>query len=44
MGLGNKGSLLIYDKYIYPISMVLDNLGFRYFFGKNILVAARKSD
>jgi SAM-dependent methyltransferase len=43
-GLGNKGSLLIYDKYIYLISMVLDNLGLRYFFGKNILVVARKID
>ena len=40
--LGNKGSLLIYDKYIYPISKILDGLGLRYFFGKNILVAARR--
>ena len=42
--LGNKGSLLIYDKYIYPISKILDGLGLRYFFGKNILVAARRRD
>ena len=42
--LGNKGSLLIYDKYIYPISKILDALGLRYFFGKNILVAARRRD
>ena len=42
--LGGKASLLIYDKLIYPISEVLDALGLRYFFGKNILVAARKRD
>ena len=42
--LGNKRSLLIYDKYIYPISKILDGLGLRYFFGKNILVAARRRD
>ena len=40
--LGDKRSLLIYDKYIYPISSILDTLGLRYFFGKNILVVARK--
>ena len=39
-----EGSLLIYDKFIYPISEILDALGLRYFFGKNILVAARKRD
>ena len=42
--LGNKESLLIYDKYIYPISKILDGLGLKYFFGKNILVAARRRD
>ena len=42
--LGGKASLLIYDKLIYPISEILDALGLRYFFGKNILVAARKRD
>jgi 2-polyprenyl-3-methyl-5-hydroxy-6-metoxy-1,4-benzoquinol methylase len=42
LSLGDKRSLLIYDKYIYPISSILDTLGLRYFFGKNILVVARK--
>ena len=42
LGLGGKTSLLVYDKYIYPISKILDGLGLRYFFGKNILVAARR--
>ena len=42
--LGGKESLLIYDKYIYPISEVLDSLVLKYFFGKNILVAAKKID
>ena len=40
--LGGKTSLLLYDKLIYPVSEVLDALGLRYFFGKNILVAVRK--
>ena len=42
LSLGGKTSLLVYDKYIYPISKILDGLGLRYFFGKNILVAARR--
>ena len=42
LGLGGKTSLLVYDKYIYPISKILDGLGLRYFFGKNFLVAARR--
>ena len=42
--LGDKRSLLIYDKYIYPISSILDTLGLRYFFGKSILAVAKKKE
>ncbi len=40
--LGSGNSLKIYDKVIYPISAVLDWLGFKYLFGKNLLVIAQK--
>jgi 2-polyprenyl-3-methyl-5-hydroxy-6-metoxy-1,4-benzoquinol methylase len=36
-------SLKIYDKYIYPFSRLLDNMGIRNLFGKNILVIAQKN-
>ncbi len=35
-------NLRLYDKYGYPISAFLDNLGFKHLFGKNILVIARR--
>lgn len=35
--------LKFYDTYIYPISQLMDKLGLKYFFGKNILVIARKN-
>ena len=34
--------LKIYDKFIWPISQFLDNLGFKYLFGKNLLLLASK--
>ena len=34
--------LLTYDKFIWPISRFLDNLGFKYLFGKNLLLLASK--
>jgi hypothetical protein len=39
-----KGSnlLKIYDKYIWPLSRLFDNLGFKYLFGKNLLLLASK--
>ena len=40
--LGSEKSLLFYDKYIYPISRVLDLLGFRLILGKNLLLIATK--
>jgi len=42
--LGNDKTFEIFDKYIYPISTVLDRLGLKYLFGKNLLVIAKKRD
>lgn len=33
-------SLLFYDRFIWPISKFLDTLGFKLFFGKNVLISA----
>ena len=41
--LPSKTSLKIYDKYIFPISRLLDNLGFKYLIGKNIVLLAKKN-
>ena len=35
-GAGNN--LGFYDKYIFPLSSFMDNLGFKYLFGKNIVI------
>ena len=40
--LGSQKSLIIYDKFVYPISRVLDNLGFKYVLGKNLFLIATK--
>lgn len=40
--LGAGNGLAIYDKFIYPVSKLLDWLGLRYLFGKNVLVVAKK--
>jgi SAM-dependent methyltransferase len=40
--LGSKRSLVFYDKFIYPLSKILDQLGFRYLIGKNLIVIAEK--
>ena len=40
--LGSEKSLLFYDRYIYPISRVLDLIGFRFILGKNLLLIATK--
>ena len=42
-GVGSPKTLRFYDKYIFPISRILDNLGLRFFLGKNIYVVAVKS-
>ena len=41
--LGSNNSLEFYDKFIYPISRFFDLVGSRLFFGKNLLVLAKKS-
>lgn len=41
-GLGSISSLIFYDKIIYPVSKVLDLIGFRYVLGKNLFLVARK--
>jgi SAM-dependent methyltransferase len=38
-----SSSLRIYDKFIWPISKLLDKLGLRYVFGKNLLLLASKN-
>jgi SAM-dependent methyltransferase len=35
-------SMKIYDKYIFPLSKILDEIGCKFIFGKNILVYAQK--
>ena len=37
----NKSVLKIYDRYFFPFSCLLDKMGFRYLFGKNIIVIAQ---
>jgi predicted SAM-dependent methyltransferase len=34
--------LAMYDRFIFPISRVLDKIGLEYFFGKNVFVVATK--
>lgn len=41
-GIGSVSSLKVYDKWLLPISKVMDAIGFRYLFGKNIVLVARK--
>lgn len=44
-GVGNLGgckSLRLYDGVVFPLSQVLDRLGLRYLFGKNLMVVATK--
>jgi ubiquinone/menaquinone biosynthesis C-methylase UbiE len=36
-------SFIVYDRYFYPISKLLDSLGLRYLIGKNILITAQKN-
>ena len=40
--LGNSRSLRFYDKFLFPISKLLDAIGFRYLLGKNLYVVAVK--
>ena len=40
--LGSAKSLIFYDKFVYPVSRLLDLLGFRIIAGKNLLVIGRR--
>lgn len=40
--LGSKGSLVFYDRVVYPISRIFDLLGFKYILGKNLILIATK--
>jgi hypothetical protein len=44
LGLGNSQTLKIYDKFIFPLSSLLDAFGMKYLFGKNLFVLARKTN
>ena len=39
---GSHKSFIIYDRYFYPISKLLDSIGLKYVMGKNILIVAKK--
>lgn len=41
-GLGSPKSLLLYDRFIFPISRFLDHIGIRFIIGKNLILIARK--
>ena len=41
-GIGSPKSLKFYDKYIIPISFFLDKIGLKFFFGKNLILLAKK--
>jgi SAM-dependent methyltransferase len=41
--LGSLNSLLLYDKFLFPISRGLDFIGFRFITGKNLILVAKKS-
>jgi len=38
---GSKKSLILYDKYIYPISKILDKIIFKHLIGKNLFLFAK---
>lgn len=42
-GIGSLRSLKFYDKWLLPISKILDAMGFRHFLGKNIVLVASKN-
>jgi hypothetical protein len=43
LGLGAEKSLKFYDRYIFPISKVLDRIVMKHFLGKNLFCIARKT-
>ena len=43
-GLGNIKSLKIYDKFIFPVSMIVDEIGFDKIIGKNLIIICSKDE
>jgi SAM-dependent methyltransferase len=43
-GIGSPSSLKLYDKYIFPVSKLLDAVGFKWMLGKNVVAVAKKID
>jgi len=41
-GIGSVSSLKFYDKWVFPISKFMDTIGFKYLFGKNLILIAKK--
>ena len=41
-GIGSVSPLRFYDKWLLPISILLDKVGFKHLLGKNIVLVARK--
>ena len=41
IGIGSKKSLVIYDRFVYPISKIFDKLFFKKIIGKNLFLFAR---
>ena len=39
----SSSTLKIYDNYIFPISKFMDAIGLKLFFGKNIIIIAKKN-
>ena len=42
-GIASVATLRFYDKWLFPISKIMDALGCKYLFGKNLIVHARKA-
>ncbi len=43
VGIGSPKSLIVYDKIVFPISRILDKIGFKKIFGKNLIIYAIKA-
>jgi len=41
-GIGSVSSLKFYDKWLFPISKIMDSIGFKHLFGKNLILIAKK--
>lgn len=42
-GIGSPSSLRLFDRYLFPVSRLMDNLVCKYILGKNIVVIAQKT-